>query len=208
MSHSKSSFFMRKFSSVDLKLVVLGDASVGKTSIINRYCNDQFSEDTLSTIGAGFFTHTITMGESEVTLMVWDTAGEERFRSVAPSLLRGADGLILVYDVQSQQSFESLDVYMEMFLDVVNVSSCPVMPVLLLGNKADLQNFVVSQAEVDAWMEKNKVQFVFNVSAKTGEGVNEAFTKLVENLVAPDNFQDAPIQITPKEHKEGKTGCC
>ena len=199
----------RKVSSVDLKLVVLGDASVGKTSIINRYCNNQFSEDTLSTIGAGFFTHTINMEDSEVTLMVWDTAGEERFRSVAPSLLRGASGLILVYDVQNCQSFEDLDIYMDMFLDVVNVNQMAVMPVLLLGNKCDLGGFAVGEQVVESWKAKNRVQLAFNVSAKTGENVEMAFTKLVECLVSPDNLHNKPplqLQVVAKE--EPKRGCC
>ena len=132
---------MSRYSSIDLKVVVLGVASVGKTSIINRYCNDSFREDSLSTIGAGFFTHSIKINDTEVTLMLWDTAGEERFRSVAPSLLRGSNGLVLVYDVTNVQSFNELEIYLEMFLDVVNVNAMSVMPVLLLGNKTDLGNF-------------------------------------------------------------------
>ena len=199
---------MRKNSSVDLKLVVLGDASVGKTSIINRYCNNQFSEDTLSTIGAGFFTHTINMDDSEVTLMVWDTAGEERFRSVAPSLLRGASGLILVYDVQSMQSFDNLDIYMEMFLDAVNVNSMSPMPVLLLGNKCDLGNFTVAEQCVKTWMEKNHVEFGYNVSAKTGENVEAAFTKLVECLVSHENACDKPTLQLAAPKEEPKKSCC
>lgn len=200
---------MRKISSVDLKLVVLGDASVGKTSIINRYCNNQFNEDTLSTIGAGFFTHTINMADREVTLMVWDTAGEERFRSVAPSLLRGANGLILVYDVQSLPSFENLDIYMEMFLDAVNVTTMSPMPVLLLGNKADLGNFSVGEQLVRNWKEKNHVVFSYNVSAKTGENVEDAFTKLVECLVSHESSCDKPaLQLVAPKAAEPKKSCC
>ena len=187
---------MSRYSSIDLKVVVLGVASVGKTSIINRYCNDSFREDSLSTIGAGFFTHSIKINDTEVTLMLWDTAGEERFRSVAPSLLRGSNGLVLVYDVTNVQSFNELEIYLEMFLDVVNVNAMSVMPVLLLGNKTDLGNFAVPEQNVEEWKKKYKIQHSALVSAKTGENINEAFTKLVNDLIKPPNFEEnKPVQL-------------
>ncbi|KAK8860766.1 hypothetical protein M9Y10_012432 [Tritrichomonas musculus] len=199
---------MSRYSSIDLKVVVLGVASVGKTSIINRYCNDSFREDSLSTIGAGFFTHSIKINDTEVTLMLWDTAGEERFRSVAPSLLRGSNGLVLVYDVTNVQSFNELEIYLEMFLDVVNVNAMSVMPVLLLGNKTDLGNFAVPEQNVEEWKKKYKIQHSALVSAKTGENINEAFTKLVNDLIKPPNFEEnKPVQLVLQK-EETSSGCC
>ena len=199
----------RRMSSLDLKIVVLGSAYVGKTSIINRYCNSTFIEDTLSTIGAGFFTRTMNVDGTEVTIMLWDTAGEERFRSVAPSLLRGANGLVLVYDLTNPNSFKDIDLYMEMFLDTCNVDPTLTLPVLLLGNKCDL-NRAITQDTIDEWKKKNRVAFSYDVSAKTGQNVEDAFQKLVESLVSPAaNTENAPIQIvinpsTPRK----KEGCC
>ena len=200
----------RKYTPIDLKIVVLGAASVGKTSIINRYCNGVFQEETLSTIGAGFFTHTVTVNDNEVTLMVWDTAGEERFRSVAPSLLRGASGLVLVYDLQSQESFGNLDTYMEMFLDTVNVNPGAQMPVLLLGNKKDLPNPTVTPDMIESWKNKNHVTLSGLVSAKTGENIEDSFISLVEVLVSPGNYQDSPPLSfpTPVEKPDKQGGCC
>ncbi|OHS94447.1 small GTP-binding protein [Tritrichomonas foetus] len=197
-----------RYSSLDLKVVVLGVASVGKTSIINRYCNGSFNEDTLSTIGAGFFTHSIKLNDTEVTLMLWDTAGEERFRSVAPSLLRGANGLVLVYDVTNVQSFNELEIYLEMFLDAVNVNAMSTMPVLLLGNKCDLGESAISEQNVTEWKKKHRITFSSVVSAKTGENINAAFTDLVTVLAAPENFIDKPPMqfVVPKEEKEN--GLC
>ena len=201
---------MHRYSSLDLKVVVLGVASVGKTSIINRYCNDTFHEDTLSTIGAGFFTHSMKVDQTDVTLMLWDTAGEERFRSVAPSLLRGANGLVLVYDVTNVQSFTELEIYLEMFLDAVNVNAMSTMPVLLLGNKIDLGENVVSHQNVDDWKKKHRVTFSALVSAKTGENINEAFTEFVTTLASPENFAEKPpIQfVVPKEEKSASACLC
>ena len=196
-------------SSLDLKIVVLGSAFVGKTSIINRYCNSTFIEDTLSTIGAGFFTRTMNVDGTEVTIMLWDTAGEERFRSVAPSLLRGANGLVLVYDLTNPNSFKDIDLYMEMFLDTCNVDPTLTLPVLLLGNKCDL-NRTITPETVEEWKAKNKVAFSYEVSAKTGQNVDQAFEKLVESLVSPaQNIENAPIQIviSPGPTKK-KDKCC
>ena len=199
----------RRMSSLDLKIVVLGSAYVGKTSIINRYCNSTFIEDTLSTIGAGFFTRTMNVDGTEVTIMLWDTAGEERFRSVAPSLLRGANGLVLVYDLTNPNSFKDIDLYMEMFLDTCNVDPTLTLPVLLLGNKNDLVRTITPET-VEEWKRKNKVVFSYEVSAKTGENVEKAFQTLVESLVSPaQNTENAPIQIVISSGStKKKDGCC
>lgn len=198
-----------RFSSIDLKVVVLGIASVGKTSIINRYCNDIFHEEnSLSTIGAGFFTHSIKHKDIDVTLMLWDTAGEERFRSVAPSLLRGSNGLVLVYDVTNLQSFTELEVYLDMFLDQVNVNAMSVMPVLLLGNKADLSPQEVTEQVVEDWKKKHRIVYSAFVSAKTGENINDAFNNLVSVMVQPGNFVDKPqVQLIPQKEEDEPSSC-
>jgi small GTP-binding protein len=160
---------MNETQSIDLKVVALGTASVGKTSLIHRYCNGSFRSDLEIAVGAGFFTHTFMLHETEVTLLLWDTAGEERFRSVAPSLLRGSNGLILVYDLTQPKSFEELTIYLEMFLDTVAVDPLHELPVLVLGNKCDIANEVISPAQAQTWCQKNRVVHHFLVSAKTGE---------------------------------------
>ena len=191
--------------SIDLKVVVLGAASVGKTSLINRYCNGTFQDDTLATIGAGFYTHTLGVNNSEVTLMIWDTAGEERFRSVAPSLLRGASGIVLVYDLHAPESFADLDIYMDMFLNNVQVNrSAPDLPILVLGNKCDLENLErVPQPDVDRWMKKNGVKHIYEVSAKSGQNVSEAFQKLIDVLLSPENMCTVHQLKMPEERQGG-----
>ena len=173
--------------SFDFKVVVLGATSVGKTSLIYRYCNGTFLNETISTIGAAFFAHTLVHCGKEVTLMLWDTAGEERFRSVAPSLLRGASGIVLVFDVQSYDTFRELDIYMDLFLDMFEVNDDAELPVILLGNKIDLEKRDVSDDKVREWMNRNRVTHFRYVCAKTGEGVDEAFMELVEVLLSDGN---------------------
>lgn len=190
-----------------MKVVVLGSANVGKTSIINRYCNGIFIDDTLNTIGAGFFTHTVNIDDYEVTLMLWDTAGEERFRSVAPSLLRGTNGLVLVFDLTSPESFSNIDIYMEMFLDTCEVDMAHELPILLLGNKMDLNSQNVSDDNIQNWLTSNKVTHYFEVSAKTGLNINEAFMEFLQAIVQPLELQTGPpIQIVYNNSE--KQSCC
>jgi small GTP-binding protein len=193
---------------IDLKVVALGAASVGKTSIIHRYCNRIFHADQVSTIGAGFFTHTMMMDNCEVTLLLWDTAGEERFRSVAPSLLRGANGLILVYDVAQPSSFNDLNIYLDMFLDTVRVDVSCELPVLVLGNKCDIEERNVSDVQVETWCSKNRIIHSYLVSAKTGEGIDEAINALVKVLLNPvQTTEKLPLQLTPIPASK-IDGCC
>jgi small GTP-binding protein len=192
---------------LDLKVVVLGSAYVGKTSIINRYCNGFFSEDTRSTIGAGFFTHTLSVNTTEVTVMLWDTAGEERFRSVAPSLLRGANGLVLAFDTSSASSFKDIDIYMDLFLDTCKVDPNLALPVLLLGNKSDLPQQEVELDEIEKWKDKNHVKMYYPVSAKTGLNIEQAMNEFIESLVSPGRYDvTPPLQILVSD-VPGQKGC-
>jgi len=192
---------------IDLKIVILGAANVGKTSINHRYCSHAFQPDTLSTVGAGFFTHCIEMEDKKITLLLWDTAGEERFRSVAPSLIRGSNGLILVYDVTIPSTFDELSLYYEMFLDTVSVDMNSDLPILLLGNKMDKDDMKVDKAEIEQWAKKNRIPHNYFVSAKTGLNVDEAMTALIKTLITPTKIPEIPtlhLIATPVE----KSKCC
>lgn len=133
---------------MDLKIMFLGPANVGKTSIICRYCNDMFEPDPLSTIGAGFSTMNISVDNNNLTLYLWDTAGEERFRSIAPSLIHGAHGLVLVYDI-TNPNFDDSEIYWKMFIDnaTTTITTTDSLPILLMGNKIDV---IKEQAKQEA----------------------------------------------------------
>jgi small GTP-binding protein len=193
---------------VDRKIIVLGNGNVGKTCIIQRYCNGIFQIETLHTIGAGFFTHTAVVDTCDVTLFLWDTAGTERFRAIAPSLLRGAHGVVLVYDVTEPVSFSDLHIWLEMFLDTVQVDLSCELPVLVLGNKCDLEA-VVGKETVKVWCEKNRILHSYCVSAKTGEKVDEAMNALVRTLICPVRLEEAesPVQLAAVPAPK-KKDCC
>lgn len=181
----------------DFKVVFVGAAGVGKTSLINRYCMNTFSEDTMATIGVSFYSKRVQVGKSEITLLIWDTAGEERFRSVTPSLVRGADGLVIVYDVTRPSSLSEVDFYFRAFLDMVKFQHDK-PPVLLLGNKCDVEIGIeekVKDYEVQSWLRKRNVTMTAQVSAKTGENVEDAMFKLAECVAL--NYADKPPRSGP-----------
>merc|ERR1711883_12435 len=100
-----------------LKVIILGDSGVGKTSLMNQYVNRKFSNQYKATIGADFLTKDITLDDNrQVTLQIWDTAGQERFQSLGVAFYRGADACILVFDLTAKKSFENLDTWREEFL--------------------------------------------------------------------------------------------
>ncbi|EER06563.1 Rab7, putative, partial [Perkinsus marinus ATCC 50983] len=99
-----------------LKVIILGDSGVGKTSLMNQYVNKKFSPQYKATIGADFLTKEVTIDDKVVTLQIWDTAGQERFQSLGMAFYRGADCCCLVYDITNPKSFESLDSWRDEFL--------------------------------------------------------------------------------------------
>ena len=165
----------------DYKIVLLGPIAVGKTSIINRFCSGDFIAKTKSTVGAGFYSKLLTIDDTVVTLMIWDTAGDERFKAVTPSLLHGANGYVLVYDLTSPQSFQLLHSYLEMIRQ--NTDTASGIPILVMGNKKDVNENMVSKDEVANWMKENGLELFEEVSAKTGENIDVGFNKLVSYLL-------------------------
>lgn len=99
-----------------LKVIILGDTGVGKTSLMNQYVNNRFSTQYKATIGADFLTKDITIDNKMVTIQIWDTAGQERFQSLGVAFYRGADCCVLTYDITNSNSFKSLETWRDEFL--------------------------------------------------------------------------------------------
>merc|ERR1712151_621134 len=99
-----------------LKVIILGDSGVGKTSLMNQYVNKKFTNQYKATIGADFLTKEVTIDDKTVTMQIWDTAGQERFQSLGVAFYRGADCCVLVYDVTVAKSFEHIENWRDEFL--------------------------------------------------------------------------------------------
>jgi Ras-related protein Rab-7A len=155
-----------------LKIIILGDSGVGKTSLMHQYVSKKFDNRYKATIGADFLTKEVEIDGQAVTLQIWDTAGQERFQSLGSAFYRGADACILVYDVTQQESFAHLTSWMEEF----NIQAGK-RDSVLIGNKTDLvEKRQVTGKTAQAWCAKNDESIkYFETSAKENSGVEEAF---------------------------------
>ncbi|KAE8817606.1 ras-related protein Rab7 [Hordeum vulgare] len=169
-----------------LKVIILGDSGVGKTSLMNQYVNKKFSNQYKATIGADFLTKEVQFEDRLFTLQIWDTAGQERFQSLGVAFYRGADCCVLVYDVNSMKSFDNLNNWREEFLIQASPSDPDNFPFVLLGNKVDVDggnSRVVSEKKAKAWCaSKGNIPY-FETSAKDGINVEEAFQCIVKNAL-------------------------
>merc|ERR1712196_463646 len=117
-----------------LKVIILGDSSGGKTSLMNQYVNKKFNTQYKATIGADFLTKEVSLEERVVTMQIWDTAGQERFQSLGVAFYRGADACILVFDVTTKKSFDALDTWRDEFLVQASPTNPNEFPFVVLGN--------------------------------------------------------------------------
>lgn len=123
-----------------LKIVVLGDANVGKTSLLTRYTEDKSPISTKPTIGADFKKKEVVINESTVTVQIWDTAGQERYQSIGYSFYRGSDCCVIAFDITNRQSFENLSKWKEAFIENAVPSNSDNYPFICMGNKLDKQS--------------------------------------------------------------------
>jgi Ras-related protein Rab-18 len=157
------------------KILLIGDAGVGKSSILLRFTDDAFEEHLASTIGVDFKVKTVTIGGSTVKLTIWDTAGQERFRTLTSSYYRGCHGVILTYDVNDRQTFTNLKQWLE---EVDMYSTSQNSAKMLVGNKIDVGAREVSVEEATEFARKQAMMFI-ETSAKSRAGIRQAFEELV-----------------------------
>ncbi|CAI0423084.1 unnamed protein product [Linum tenue] len=162
-----------------LKVIILGDSGVGKTSLMNQYVNRKFSNQYKATIGADFLTKEVQFEDRLFTLQIWDTAGQERFQSLGVAFYRGADCCVLVYDVNVMKSFDNLNNWREEFLLQASPPDPENFPFVVLGNKVDVDG----EKKAKAWCAaKGNIPY-FETSAKEGFNVDAAFECIAKNAL-------------------------
>lgn len=164
-----------------MQLVLVGDNGVGKSCILLRFADDTFTETPISSIGVDFRHSTIQVEAKTCKLQIWDTAGQERYRTITSAYYRGADGIVIVYDVTSVSSFKHVNEW----LAEVNRYAAEDCCKLLIGNKIDLDKRAVTAGEGKGYAEELGMAFV-ETSACTGDGVPQAFSVITEALIKRD----------------------
>ena len=196
------------------QILLLGDMAVGKTCLINRYTNGVFKEEYTSTVGIDFYTKPEEINNKTVQVKIWDTVGQERFRALTPSFLRNAEGVVIVFDVTSQESFDNVKGWINSVKSNIGEN---VIPIIIVGNKIDMENMrEISKEDGNKTASENGFKY-FETSAKTGKGVDEAFKEIVNQILdIQDKNDDEKVDERPsvKIHKDNnkdnqkKKGCC
>jgi Ras-related protein Rab-8A len=188
---------------VVLKLLMLGDGGVGKSSLVQRFSHGKFDPDMISTMGVAFEMETLRIGGRSVRCDIWDTAGQERFRAITRAYYARSHGIILVYDVSDKDraSFHNVQYWME---NIAQHASSNVVKVLI-GNKIDRKDEIhVTTAEGKAAADKYGVPF-FEASAKTGDGVVPAFHAAVKEALRKyleERGEDLDLQLAAEGDKQ------
>ncbi|CAD7969720.1 unnamed protein product [Amoebophrya sp. A120] len=195
------------------KLVLLGDASVGKSCLVVRFAKEEFYENQEPTIGAAFMTQTVELEKPKalVKFEIWDTAGQERYRSLAPMYYRGAAAAVIVYDVTSRESFDGARSWVQ---ELQGMAAQESLVIALCGNKVDLveANFPrqVEQEVARSYAQEMGILFL-ETSAKSGKNVKEVFMEIAKRLPINKNEKDPNThQIGANTQSSSSTfgGCC
>ena len=190
---------------IKLKIMVLGDSMVGKTSIINRYVNGGFGERYLCTIGIDFKEKIITKNNREVKLQIWDTAGQERYKNVTKSYFQASNGFIIAYDINCNESFNQVKYWIEQIKNMSDEKT----KFILVGTKCDLDTRKVDEEKGLNLAKKFGIKF-FETSAKLNINVDETFNSLIVDILL--NYKETKrrsLMISSKKmKKEKKKNCC
>ena len=200
-----------------IQLLVIGDSSVGKTSLITRYTNGTFKEEYLATVGLDYYSKVEAINNQTINIKLWDTAGQERFKALTQNYFRNAEGVLLTFDVTNTDSFNNLKDWIGSIK--TNMESKNIfLPLIIVGNKIDMEDArEINKEDAEKFVSDNNYKY-FETSAKTGEGVDDAIRDLVNQVLEQgDQLDDHKIEarksVQLKDAKVEsaevkKKGCC
>ncbi|KAI8079830.1 ras family-domain-containing protein [Halteromyces radiatus] len=161
-----------------IKYIIIGDTGVGKSCLLLQFTDKRFMPAHDLTIGVGFGTRFVIVNDQQIKLQIWDTAGQESFRTITRSYYRGAAGALLVYDITRRETFENLSTWLQDVREHAN----PNTVIMVIGNKSDLESKrQVSREEGEKFAKDNNL-FFLEASAKSADNVEEAFVKTAHTI--------------------------
>ena len=189
------------------KVLVIGESGVGKTAIMQRYCNNSFDPVYISTIGVDFKPKITNVKGKKVKIQIWDTAGQERFRNITQQYYRGAQGVLIVYDVTNMSSFNKIKSW---FVGLKEKTIDTLPNIFLVGNKTDLQRqSVVTQEKVNELLHELNETTHLTCSAKNGNGIDLIFEELINKMI---ETKTGPAKTTDKvelaQNQNNNSSCC
>ena len=185
------------------KIIIIGDSGVGKSNILGRYLNNEFKQDTKSTVGVEFGSKKVTVGGVNIKLQIWDTAGQERYRAITSAYYKGSKGCFIVYDITSEQTFENVEKW---YQEIIKTSEKGIS-IILVGNKCDLE----PERKVTIEMGQDKARNLncpfFETSALNSTNIETVFQSISEDIYNrcknDRNIEDEDddYEIVPKDDK-------
>ena len=214
MSEEESSEYDNKIK-ISLKLLLIGDSQVGKTSLLLNYTDHIFPEEHVATIGVEYKDKNIIKDNYNIRLQIWDTVGQERFRSITKSIYRNANGVLFVYDITNKESFANIKNWIK---DLQNVGND--IKGIIVGNKIDLDpERIIDKKDLEEMANKYQMPFI-ETSAKQNTFVNDAFNLIIDELLKDRTEEQivemfsrktkSDLSVTTKKTNEKlkKNGCC
>jgi len=186
----------------EAKIITLGDGQVGKSSLILRYVDNSFSTNYLSTIGVDSKYKKIKLNGEEIKVKIFDTAGQERFRSITSDYIRKANGMLLVYDITHKPSFENVENWIN---NLKEETGQKMIPSVLIGNKKDLtEERVIKEDQGKELAKKLEMEeHFYETSCSTGENVQKAFSDLIEQIYNKYGNKTTNSNLQLDESKKG-----
>ena len=163
------------------QLLIIGDSTVGKTSILSRFANGTFNSNYLATVGLDNFTKDEIIDNKTVRIKIWDTADQERYKALTKGFFRNAQGIMIVYDVTNAETFENLTIWIKSINEHMGTDTEKI-PSIVIGNKVDSEEREVKFEEAELFAKKYNYPY-FETSAKTGENIDQTIRFLVKEVI-------------------------
>ena len=188
------------------KIILIGDASVGKTKIIDKYISNEFTENSNATLGVEMYSKELQINQDKITAQIWDTAGQEKYKSITKTLFLKAQGILALYDITSESSFINLKNWLSLIEEECN----PDVPRIIVGNKIDLiDKRVIEKEKALEYATQKKIDYI-ETSSKTGENIHKSILlitkKVLQKLDHNRNFSFSLDSSSSK--KKINHGCC